>query len=69
MMTWRSYDDMAGGDVSISDWQFWANHLLTRGKVLANDKVPCGPVVGCHVAPRYWYFWLFDQNCIGVRGV
>jgi len=28
---------------------------MTSGKVLANIVVPCGPEVGCHVAPNYWF--------------
>jgi hypothetical protein len=33
----------------------WSNWNVTRGIFLINGKVPSGPVMGCHVAPRYWF--------------
>jgi hypothetical protein len=50
--------------VKVLDWQFWVNHLSTRGMVLANYEVPRGPVMGCHVAPLYWLlvYWFDYQN-------
>jgi hypothetical protein len=32
----------------------WANQRLTRVRLWLVVKVPRGPVVGCHVAPRDW---------------
>jgi hypothetical protein len=54
--------------VAVSDWQIWANHLTTRGIILANVLVPRGPVVGYHVAPLYW-LWFVNQNFMESVGV
>jgi hypothetical protein len=47
----------------------WANHDVTRGMFWANGMVPRGPIMGCHVAPRYWLVGLVYKNFMGVRGV
>jgi hypothetical protein len=40
-------------------WQLRANDISTRGIVWSSDWVPRGPIMGCHVAPRYWLIVLF----------
>jgi hypothetical protein len=40
----------------------------TRGIILVNGWVPRGPVMGCHVAPRYWLWFVVNQNCMGPWG-
>jgi hypothetical protein len=32
----------------------WMNQRLTHGIPLLVVEVPCGPVMGCHVAPCDW---------------
>jgi hypothetical protein len=51
---YRPYDDVASDDMAKSSWLLKANDVLTHGSFLVNDWVPHGPIVGCHVAPRYW---------------
>jgi hypothetical protein len=38
--------------VDVAD--MWTNYQLTCGVFWLVVKVPHGPVVGCHVAPRDW---------------
>jgi hypothetical protein len=40
-------------------WQLRVNDILTHGIVWSSDWVPRGPIMGCHVAPRYWLIVLF----------
>jgi hypothetical protein len=54
---------MAVDDVAVSYWQIWVNGASTRGIILVNGKVPHGPVMGCHVAPLYW-LWFVNQNFV-----
>jgi hypothetical protein len=54
--------------MAVSDWQIWVNYLMTRGSILANVLVPRGPVMGCHVAPSYWQ-WFVIQNFMESVGV
>jgi hypothetical protein len=61
MLTWqRPYDDVACpyaevvvDYMEIIDWLMWMNPIVTRGIILTSGLVPCGPVMGCHVAPYY----------------
>jgi hypothetical protein len=46
---------MACDDVADFDWQAWSNQEATHGVLLVNGKVPRGPVMGCHMAPLYWF--------------
>ena len=50
---YRSYDDVASDDMAESSWLLKVNDLSTHGSFLVNDWVPRGPIMGCHVAPRY----------------
>jgi hypothetical protein len=51
---YRPYDDVASDDVVESGWLLKANDVLTRAIFLVKDWVPRGPIMHCHVAPRYW---------------
>jgi hypothetical protein len=63
MLMWQPYDDMAVDDVAVSYWQIWANGTSTHGIILVNGMVPRGPVMGCHMAPLYW-LWFVNQNFV-----
>jgi hypothetical protein len=43
--------------VDVAD--MWTNQHLTHVRLWLVVKVPRGPVVGCHVAPRHWLVVLF----------
>jgi hypothetical protein len=45
------------------DWKEWSNDIMTCGILLVNGKVPCGPIMGCHVAPLYWS-WFVNQKFV-----
>jgi hypothetical protein len=61
--------DRTCGDMASICWltvgRMGSRHVALFG---ASDWVPRGPIMGCHVAPRYWLFGLLSK-CIGVRGV
>jgi hypothetical protein len=46
----------------------WTNQVLTRGTVRANEKVPRGPITGCHVAPWVLPMWAMLKIVVA-RGI
>jgi hypothetical protein len=53
--------DVAGDGIHLLD-DSWVNVVVTRGSYWANDWVPRGPIMGCHVAPRYWSIWFVNKK-------
>jgi len=49
--TVRLYANVACDDMAVCDWQMWSNYDVTHGIILVNGVVPCGPVMGFHMAP------------------
>jgi hypothetical protein len=68
--------DMWHGMTSTADWvgmvvgyvaDWWTNQHLMRGGLLLVLEVPCGPVMGCHVAPCDWLLWFMHNVMVSTR--